>query len=255
MTPNRDYLSRLPLRVPPVVRRRAERALELGLIDPSNYLHAALSLEPIVDVMRDEDAAMRIAMIALLTDRGDAEAAAMLTHLTHDPDDYVRTHAAQGLERVHARHRRLIHEALDRAETEPSGGARWAELASAYLAMARLRDGVPVLCDYYLQHASTALERALQLEPRVEWLMLQAELQHLGRQWADAESTARLALEREPLEQQALLLLAELAFQRGLYEHVQQYCRRLAGLPRLAPEVMDVVSVWVDAVGRAGTGG
>jgi hypothetical protein len=249
MADRREYLKAVPLRVSPVVRHRAERALELGLIDPSNYVKAALSLEPIIDVLQDEDAAMRIAMIALLTERGDGTAAALLAHMTHDPEDYVRTHAAQGLERIDARHRQRIAQAEQAAgrQSEPSA---WAAVAEAHLAMARLRPEVPVLCDFHLQRADSALERALQAEARVEWMVLHAELQALARQTAEAEATARAVLERRPMEPRALLLLAGLAFEHGRYDQVRRYCERLAGAPDLQPEVVDMIAFWTGEAGR-----
>lgn len=243
MPARREYLSQVPLRVPPIVRERAQRALELGLIEPGRYLQATLSVEPAIDIMRDEDLRLRIATIGVLAEQGTAEAVRLLELLASDPDDYVRTHAAQALERIDTRWYLFVKQ-REAAATSSASPEAWADVARAHMTLAQMKARAPVLRDFHLQQAANALERALEHEERATWLLMKAEIELQADQDGEAESLVERALAQDPQNLEAQLLLAKLFYRRGDYARVQRQCRVLATREDLSPDLGDVVAFW-----------
>lgn len=228
-----------------VHREAVERAFALGLIGKEAYLRAALDREAAWEVLRDGDAASRLRLIHELMEQADASAMEAARTLTRDPSETVRMHAAQALAVMESRLRWRIQRAEEKLVHGTPFGWRWSEAGEAYLAMARAKESIPVLCDHYLQQAVTAFRRALQYETRADWLLQLAWAEELGRQWAQAQALARQALDRDPFDVRALLLLARVAYRTGRFAQAKAYMRRLSLAPDLGPHIEDRVACWV----------
>jgi tetratricopeptide (TPR) repeat protein len=231
-----------------MIRRESmERAFALGLLGEGDYLRATLDREAAWEILRNGNAVSRLEMIRELLERTDAVAMEIARTLTRDPSEAVRMHAAQALAVMEARLRLRIQRAEEKLAHGTAFGWRWSEAGEAYLAMARAKEGVPVLCDHYLQQAVTAFRRALQYETRAEWLLWLAEAEELGRQWVQAQALARQALDRDPFDVRALLLLARIAYRMGRFQEAKPYMRRLSLVPELSPQAEDLLGCWMPA--------
>ncbi len=233
-------------------RAALEQAFEAGGVEPQAYLRSTLSLEPAWDTLLSDDVPQRLDLVREMAEDPRPVSLSILWQLTRDSSDVVRTHAAQALAILDAETRARIKRLEDRAFREASSAWRWAEAGDAHLAMARLKEGVPVLCDHYLQQAITFYTRALETQTRTDWMWSLSLAQELGRQWTQAQATARKILDRDPFHVRALLMLARLAYRVGRMLEAKSYIQRLAVIPDLSLELTDLIQCWMKPNERLG---
>ena len=172
-----------------------------------------LSIEPLVDILREPENALRHAAVRLLGRRCDRESVTLLRGLLADADPDIRGEASTTLFNFENQVNRALNEALDRARREPEHADAHAEVAAAYRHI--------VACDLldapsarlYLTRARTALVEATTLEPASAryWVAL-AQVQNDLDETAAASDAAARARSLDPHDHEANLLTMELAF-------------------------------------------
>ncbi len=198
----------------------------LPALPPARATNAALDLaiEPLVDILREPDHALRHAAIRLLGRRCDRESVTLLRGLLADADPDIRSEASTTLYTFENQLNRAVGDALDRVWREPG-------LADAHAALAATYRRV-VDCDLldapsarlYLMRACDALREATALEPACvpHWVALAHIHNDLDDTAAASDAVARaLSLDRD--DRAARLLAMELAFREQRWADLAVY--------------------------------
>ncbi|MGI8857905.1 MAG: HEAT repeat domain-containing protein [Thermomicrobiales bacterium] len=210
--------------------------IEAGLpaLPPERATNAALDLaiEPLVDILREPDHALRHAAVRLLGRRCDRESVALLRGLLADADPDIRSEASTTLFNFENQLNRAVGDALDRVRREP-------ERADAHVALAATYRRV-VDCDLldapsarlYLTRACDALQAATALEPSCahHWVAL-AHIQNDLDDTAAASDAVAGALRLDPGERAAHLLAMELAFREQRWADLAVYAAGAGDAP------------------------
>jgi HEAT repeat protein len=172
-----------------------------------------LSIEPLVDILREPENALRHAAVRLLGQRCDRESVALLRGLLADADPDIRGEASTTLFNFENQVNRALSDALGYARRAPESADAHAEVAAAYRQI--------VACDLldapsarlYLTRASAALQEATTLEPACarHWIAL-AHVQNDLDETAAASAAVARARSLDPSDREASLLTMELAF-------------------------------------------
>jgi hypothetical protein len=137
----------------------------IGAVGRAEELEGALldelEIEPVVDVLREDDPELKRAAIEVIAKQGDTSAVRLLTGLLHDPSPEARFFASLGLSKLEdAICRALL--AAQRAVADAPGSSEVHErLAQGYLdyALSGFLEGVTR--EYYLDVARQEFEAAL----------------------------------------------------------------------------------------------
>ncbi len=200
------------------------RTVEVSLLEERE-------VEPVVDVLQEEDPEAKRAAIEELTKRRDAEAVRLLRNLLHDPSPEARLFASLALSRLEDEIGKEILAArreLDAAPGSPELEERLGDLCLEY-ALSGFLEG-PAR-DHYLELAREAFEGAM--ESGDGSLPLRLARVHL--MLGEIAEAARLLDElsrRHPDDAEVRLLRMEVIYEFGDFRELSVYARRaLPSLP------------------------
>jgi hypothetical protein len=201
-----------------------------------------LAIEPLVDVLREPENALRHAAVRLLGRRCDRESVALLRGLLADADPDIRGEASTTLFNFENQVNRALSDALDEARRAPESADAHAEVAAAYRRI--------VACDLldapsarlYLTRARAALQEATTLEPACtrHWVAL-AQVQNDLDETAAASDAAARARSLDPDDRAASLLTMELAFREQRWADLVALMAMSAGD---APDTHELLDWW-----------
>jgi hypothetical protein len=208
-----------------------------------------LSVEPLVDILREPENALRHPAVRLLGRRCDRESVALLRGLLADADPDIRGEASTTLFNFENQVNRALGDALDRARREPECADAHAEVAAAYQQI--------VACDLldapsarlYLTRAAAALREATALAPGCarHWIALAQVQSDLDETAAASDAVAR-ARGLDPDDRAARLLAMELAFREQRWADLVAFS--VAGVGD-APDADGVRDWWAAGADRA----
>jgi hypothetical protein len=216
------------------------QAMEVALLDE-------LEIEPVVDVLRENDPELKRAAIEAITRQGGPSAVRLLIGLLHDPSPEARFFASIGLSRLEDEISRAIL-AAQRAVAEHPTPAAQEQLGQLYLdyAVSGFLEGVTR--EYYLDLARRAFETALPasaVSDRLQQRLAQVHL--LLGNIAEAAALLDELAERHPTEAAVHLLRMEAIYQFGDVRELAVYARR--ALPALSgvAEGSELLEWWATA--------
>jgi hypothetical protein len=211
---------------------------------PTDPLHD-LSIEPLVDILRERDNPLRHAAIRLLGRRCDRESVALLRGLLTDPDPDIRSEASTTLFNFEMQLNRTLNDAIARVRSAPQEADAYADLGITYCRFVGcgLLDGPSARL--YLTRACTALREATTLAPESMdyWLALAGAERDLGEIESAARSVAR-ARALSPDDAEAHLLAMDLAFREQRWADLVAYSASGEGRAPDAPEIAELAAWW-----------
>ncbi len=225
----------------------AQKALELGVIDISEYVEHSLSMEPVADALHDPDPAVRRrAIFHLLKHPNRSWAVAKLKEILREGDDDAKIYAAEALDRLDTAYFQAFQHLEERLEKFTSAKDRLL-LALLYLDYHKTGLPGPQLGSWYLRRALRLADEVISADRN------QAEAFHVrGKIWKalgepeKAVMDLREALRLQPVEPKIYLDLAEAFFELGDYDSVVHSCR-YASQAALPHEWEEVVEFWTQA--------
>lgn len=222
--------------------------IEVALLDE-------LEIEPVVDVLREDDPELKRAAIAVIAEQRNSESVKILVGLLHDPSPEARFFSSIGLSKLEDEISRTILAAQrSLAETPNSPEAR-ENLARLYLDYATSGFLEGVTRDYYLDLARAAYESAIPISPHPEKLIPRLAHVHLFLgNIAEAASLLDDLVRRQPADLEVHLLRMEVIYLFGDYRELAIYAQKaLAGLPDDAPE-RELIEWWASTGQRSQVG-
>lgn len=213
-----------------------------------------LAIEPLVDILREPENAMRHAAVRLLGRRCDRESVALLRGLLGDLDPDIRSEASTTLFNFEDKLNRALNETLERIARDPLRAAPYADLAAAYREFVRcgLLDGPSA--HLYLTQACAAYQEATALEPdRADYWIALADVQNDLDDTAAASRTIAHACILAPDNIEANLLAITLAFREERWGDVMAFS---ASAQQIAPDRADLRALfdwWAEAPAESAT--
>lgn len=224
----------------------AKRALDLGLIDVSEYVEISLALEPIVDALSDPDLSVRRkAILDLAKHPNRAWAVGKLQELLRDGSEEVRLYAAETLDRLDSGYMKAIYrlETLLREREDEKAAHALAKLFCEYAEV-----GLPgeTIGRWYLGRAEKILGKLLEQSPdSLADLLLRGKVRKLLGRYHDALGDYKRVLRLDPANREAFFALAEIYYLLGDYDSVVHSVKRLSQAP-LPEELQETVEFWLD---------
>ncbi len=214
------------------------REIELELLDE-------LDIEPVVDVLRENDPELKRAAIETITKQGGPSAVRLLIGLLHDPSPEARFFSSIALSRLEDEISRTILAAQREVADHPDSPEAQEQLGQLYLdyALSGFLEGVTR--DYYLDLARDAFETAVERSSNPD-----AVLRRLARvtllQGSIGEAAAILDElgRRHPEDDELRLLRMDSIYRFGDFRELVTYARRAE--PAIAPgtESHEIVAWW-----------
>ncbi len=214
------------------------RKVEISLLEERE-------VEPVVDVLREEDPEAKRAAIERLALRRDSEAVRVLRGLLHDPSPEARLFASLTLSRLEDEIGKEIlaaRRAVEKAPQDPPSRERLADLYLEY-ALSGLLEGAAR--DYYLRMACEEYEAALRAGAARRRNGLRLARAHIGL-GEIAQAAALLdELGREhPEDPELHLLRMEAIFDFGDLRELRTYARRTLGRLPQGSEARRLAGWW-----------
>lgn len=214
--------------------------LEVKLLDE-------LEIEPVVEVLRENDPELKRAAIEAITRQGGPQAVRLLIGLLHDPSPESRFFASIGLSRLEDEISRAIL-AMQRTVAEQPTAAAHEQLGQLYLdyAVSGFLEGVTR--DYYLNLARQSFEAALAggAAPDRLWQRL-ARVHLLLGNIAEAAALLDELAARGAQEVALHLLRMEVIYQFGDLRELTIYAQRARGRLGSNAEGHELVEWWATA--------
>ncbi len=224
----------------------AKRALDLGLIDISEYVEISLALEPIVDALSDPDLGVRRkAILDLAKHPNRTWAVRKLQELLRDGSEEVRLYAAETLDRLDRGYQHAMYKVETALRRKEEDGL-WRSLARLFCEYAEA--GLPgeTIGRWYLKKAEKILNRLLERSPDgVADLLLRGKVRKLLKQYTDAFGDYKRVLRTDPGNHEAYFALAEISYLLGDFDSVVHSVKRLSQAP-LPEEMEQTVEFWLD---------
>ena len=202
-----------------------------GIPDVARYLKHYSNLEPLVDILRSEDARMKRHSIERLAAQRTSQAIALLKEATHDRDGSIRLFASTALLHIEQELNDQVQALRDESERLPGNADVLAALASAYYQFCYLDVLDEVSNRYYAELASDTCQRSLELDDNQYhvWVLLgKVRLEHAD--YVGAELCFRKAVGIEPDRAEAYGWWAESLYVLGWQPELVRCCRRLIEL-------------------------
>ncbi|MDP9427132.1 MAG: HEAT repeat domain-containing protein [Actinomycetota bacterium] len=225
----------------PVARARE---LEISLLDERE-------VEPIVDVLREDDPESKRAAIEAITKQGGSDIVRLLTGLLHDPSPEARFFASISLSKLEDELGKSILSAQRELVDDPSSPDVRERLARLYLdyVFSGFLEG-PTR-DYYLELAREAYERAMEVSPDPDRLAV--DLARVHMMLGDiAESSMMLdeLARRRPEDATVQITRMEVMYEFGDFRELHVYARRT--LPQIPDEAeaRELVEWWAGVDGQ-----
>lgn len=223
---------------PDVVARARE--VEVSLLDERE-------IEPVVDVLHEDDPEAKRAAIEALT-RGGAgsDTVRLLRGLLHDPSPEARLFASLALSRLEDEIGKSILQAQEALAEAPDSPQAREDLARLYLdyVLGGFLQGAAA--EHYLRLAKEAFERAMEVHEDPDSLVPPLARTHLmlGEIPLAAALLDELA-EKQPPTADVHLLRMDVAYRFGSFREVSVYARRaLADFPEGEPEARALAAWW-----------
>jgi tetratricopeptide (TPR) repeat protein len=217
------------------------RELEISLLEERE-------IEPIVDVLKEDDPELKRAAIEAITRQRGAGTVRLLRGLLHDPAPEARFFASVALARLEDEIGQSIlsaQQALAADPDQPEARERLAQLYWDY-ALSGFLEGVTR--DYYLDLALQAFDDALEVSPQPDRLALQRARVHLllGEIVEAAVALDDLA-RRHPTDADVRVARMEVIYEFGDFRELSVYARR--ALPDFSGdgELRDLLEWWAEA--------
>jgi len=202
-------------------------------------------VEPVVDVLREEDPEAKRAAIERLALRRDSEAVRVLRGLLHDPSPEARLFASLTLSRLEDEIGKEILDAREGRERDPQDPEARERLADLYLeyALSGLLEGAAR--DYYLQMACREYEEALRAGAQRRRNALRLARAHLGLgEIAQAAGLLDELGSERPDDPEVHLLRMEAIFDFGDLRELGVYARRVLGRLPEGSEARELAAWW-----------
>lgn len=215
--------ARLPLarraRLAPRLLQGEDTSPVAALPDAPEAPWVAVGVQPLVDVLREPDPALRRAAIRVLGAEPTRAAVRLLQALLVDPDPDVRSEASATLFRFENRLNRALAAAVAAASAEPEDAERHAAAAAAYRRYVASDLLDPASARLYRARAADALTEATARAPeRADlWLAL-ARVQHERGESVAASAALDRAMARGAGGAETALLRMEIAFRAQAWE-------------------------------------
>ncbi|CAA9405047.1 MAG: hypothetical protein AVDCRST_MAG22-1487 [uncultured Rubrobacteraceae bacterium] len=217
------------------------RRVEISLLDERE-------VEPVVDVLQEDDPEAKRAAIAALTKRRDGGTVRLLTGLLHDPSPEARFFASLALSKLEDEiGKQILAAQRDLAENPQSPESR-ERLAEAYLeyTLSGFLEGTTR--DYYLELARQAFEDALEVSPHTDRLTLRLARVHLMLgNIAQAAAILDDLARRKPNDATVHQIRMEVIYQFGDFRELSVYARRVLARVPEGSEARELVEWWAEA--------
>ncbi|WP_172620767.1 HEAT repeat domain-containing protein [Rubrobacter xylanophilus] len=214
------------------------RRVEISLLEERE-------VEPVVDVLREEDPEAKRAAIERLALRRDSEAIRVLRGLLHDPSPEARLFASLTLSRLEDEIGKEILAArrdAERAPEDPAARERLADLYLEYALSGLLEDAAR---DYYLRMACEEYEAALRAGAGKGRNGLRLARAHLGLgEIAQAAGLLDELGRERPDDPEVHLLRMETIFDFGDLRELKTYARRVLGRLPEGSEARELAGWW-----------
>lgn len=217
--------------------------VEVGLLDE-------LEIEPVVDVLRENDPELKRAAIEALTRQGGAGAVRVLIGLLHSPSPDARFFSSIALSRLEDEISRAILAAQHSAAENPGASGVREHLAELYLdyALSGFLEGVTR--DYYLDLSRDTFEEVLPVTEDPDGVMRRLARVYL-LQGSIGEAAALLddLARRYPADVDVHLLRMDVIYQFGDFRELTTYARRAVNELGSAPEADSegIIPWWAEA--------
>lgn len=216
--------------------------MEVALLDE-------LEIEPVVDVLREDDPELKRAAIEVITKQRGSGTVRLLIGLLHDPSNEARFFASIGLSRLEDEISQAILAAQRALAESPDAAAVREHLAQLYLDYATSGFLEGVTRDYYLEMARESFDEALPLSEDPDEVVRHLALVHmlLGNL---AESALLLEdlVRKRPEDIELHLLRMEVIYQFGDFRELTIYAERaLAHVPADEAEGRELLAWWAEA--------
>lgn len=220
---NREAVSEIQVAVEPDrVKDIAVQAQEVEI-----SLLEEREIEPVVDVLQEDDPEAKRAAIEALTKRGGAETVRLLRGLLHDPSPQARLFASLALSRLEDEIGQTILASQRDLEANPGSTEARERLAQLYLGytMSGFLEGTAR--DYYLELAREAFESALEESPDPDRLKLQLARTHLMLgNIVDASLLLDELAQKNPADADVHLARMEVIYAFGDFRELSIYAER-----------------------------
>jgi hypothetical protein len=196
--------------------------LEVGLLDE-------LEIEPVVDVLRENDPELKRAAIEVLTKQGGPGAVRVLVGLLHSPSPDARFFSSIALSRLEDEISRAILAAQHDVEEDPDDPEIREQRAQLYLdyALSGFLEGVTK--DYYLDMARETLENVLPDAADPDGVKLRlARVCSLQGSIGEAAALLDELARSHPTDAEIHLLRMDVIFQFGDFRELASYAGRVA---------------------------
>lgn len=217
------------------------REMEISLLDERE-------IEPVVDVLKEDDPELKRAAIEAITRQRDAGAVHLLRGLLHDPAPEARFFASVALARLEDEIGQSILAAQHALAEDPDGPEARERLAWLYwdYALSGFLEGVTR--DYYLGLALRAFEDAMEVSPDPDRLAVPKARVHLllGNIVEAAVALDDLA-RKHPTDAKVRAARMEVIYEFGDFRELSVYAQRT--LPNFSgdEETRDLIEWWADA--------
>ncbi len=217
------------------------RELEVSLLDERE-------IEPVVDVLKEDDPELKRAAIEAITQQRGAGTVRLLRGLLHDPAPEARFFASVALARLEDEIGQSILSAQHALAADPEGPETRERLAQLYwdYALSGFLEGVTR--DYYLDLALRAFEEALEVSPHPDRLAVQRARVHLllGNVVEAAMELDDLA-RRHPTDADVRVARMEVIYEFGDFRELSVYAR--GALPAFSgdDELRELIGWWAEA--------
>jgi tetratricopeptide (TPR) repeat protein len=213
--------------------------------DVAKYLSHYNRIEPLVDILRSEDARMKRYSIEQLASQRTSRAIRLLKEANHDSDGSIRLFASTALIKIEQELNDQVQALREESEQSPDNPDVFAGLASAYFQFCYLDLLDELSTRYYAQLAIEACQKSLARdETQYDVWVLLGKIHIENEDFAKAESCFRKAVSIDPSCADAYGWWAECLYFLGVEAELVQCCRRLLELGVEDDRLRETVMWW-----------
>lgn len=212
-----------------VLERKGEFAMDFGPMDitdsgPSLFenmkdtdsiIKEETDIEPILDILKGNDPALKRGAINLLKQIGSKETIHLIKECISDPNDEVRFYASTALKRLNDFYIQQISIAKKNTEVENPSASKFGDLGNIYKKYAESGLCDQGVRDYQFDFAKKAFIETLHIEPEdIETMAILGYVSMEMKEYEEAERYFKKALDIKPGLDDALLGLCRLYYEK-----------------------------------------